>query len=211
VVARCSLIGVVLVVVLAACGSDDDGASKGRGAAFDGGAPGRPAMPNVTTDEDPATPPAKRKSAPSEKLPLGVPSRATGRADAAATAVVRRWSAALRAGEVARAASYFAQPSRVQNGTPVVTLRSRADRLAFNVSLPCGAVPTKYGAAKGFTIVTFRLTERVGGDCAGSAGQRARCAIRVRDGHITEWYRLADVSPRATPTRPSVPSHNLSI
>jgi hypothetical protein len=108
---------------------------------------------------------------------------------------VRRWSAALREGRVARAAAYFAQPSRVQNGTPVITLRSAAERTVFNASLPCGAVPIGLGAAGGYTIVTFRLVERVGGDCHGAAGNRARCAIRVRGGRITDWYRLADASP----------------
>jgi hypothetical protein len=160
------------------------------------------AQPTVTAPLTP-TPPtqtAPQQTAPpaAPRLPGRVPRRARAAADPADASVVRRWSAALRHGELARAAGYFAQPSKVQNGTPVITLHSRVERLAFNASFPCGAVPTRYGAAAGFTIVTFRLTERVGGDCHGAAGHRARSAIRVSHGRIAEWYRLAD-PPKQTP------------
>jgi hypothetical protein len=162
-------------------------------------------LPGVTQDEHPpAIPtPVQPKPPARPRLPGRVPRHATGAAaDTSAKQVVRRWSAALRHGQIARAAAYFAQPSKVQNGTPVLTLRSRAQRLAFNVSFPCGAVPTRYGAAGRFTIVTFRLTERVGGDCQGAAGHHARSAIRVAHGRIAEWYRLADPPRRSAPDRP---------
>ena len=136
------------------------------------------------------------------RLPKSVPSQASGTADAASQAVIRRWALRLRTGDVAGAASTFAQPSKVQNGTPVITLVNREQRLAFNASFPCGAVPTRFGGAPdGYVIVAFRLVERTGGDCAGAAGNSARCAIRVRDGRITDWYRLAQGS--ATPPAPS--------
>ena len=74
----------------------------------------------------------------------------------------------------------------------MLTIDIPAERIAINQALPCGAVPIKLGSAGAFTIVTFRLVERTGGDCSSAAGAKARTAIRVADGHIREWYRLPD-------------------
>jgi limonene-1,2-epoxide hydrolase len=182
-----AVVSVLAVLLLSGCGSSKDDNDVAPAA------PAVTAAAPVTPGDQGAAPPAAPPPAPAgPRLPDAVPRKAQARANPADAGVVRRWSAALRRGDVARAAAYFAQPSKVQNGTPVVTLRTRGAVLAFNASLPCGAVPTSYGAARGFTIVTFRLTERVGGDCAGAVGHRARCAIRVQGGRIAEWYRLAD-------------------
>jgi hypothetical protein len=51
------------------------------------------------------------------------------------------------------------------------------------------------GAGGGYTIATFRLTERPGGGCASGVGHSAQTAIRVRDGHIVAWYRLPETQP----------------
>jgi hypothetical protein len=118
--------------------------------------------------------------------------RADAPADPAQTRVIRAWLRALRAGDVAGAASYWAVPSRAQNGTPVLTLRSRRDTRAFNFALPCGAVLTQAGGARGYTVTTVRLTRRPHADCGAGTGGSARNAIRVRDGRIVEWYRLPD-------------------
>jgi hypothetical protein len=69
--------------------------------------------------------------------------------------------------------------------------------LVFNDSLTCGAVLTGAGAARGYTIATFRLTERRGGhgQCGSGVGHRAQTAVQVRDGHIVGWYRLPDTKP----------------
>jgi hypothetical protein len=159
-----------------------------------------PPVPTETQPSTPSAPPGEDPAIPAPlRLPKRVPRQATTKALVADAGVVRRWSAALRHGHVQRAADLFAQPSKVQNGTPVITLKSRLERLAFNASLSCGAQPTRFGGARGFTIVTFRLTERVGGDCHGAAGNIARCAIRVRNGRIAEWYRLADPASPAPP------------
>jgi hypothetical protein len=146
-------------------------------------------------------------SAPSPKafgLPRGVPTRSDGAAaDAVSGRVIRKWLGALSGGQIQRAARFFAVPSKVQNGTRVITLRSPAARIVFNDAFPCGARATRLRhAPHGFTIVDFVLTERVGGDCQGGAGGRARSAIRVADGHIVEWYRL-DSSAGSAPGRPA--------
>ncbi len=124
--------------------------------------------------------------------PANVPQRATGRADPSSARVIRAWARTLRRGDVEKAARYFSLPSKFQNATPVLTIDIPAERIAINQALPCGAVPVKLGSAGEFTIVTFRLVERTGGDCSAAAGAKARTAIRVADGQIREWYRLPD-------------------
>ena len=153
-----------------------------------GGAVSRSGPAATTPVRPPATarPPA---------LPAGVPRSADGPAEAAATRTIRRWTDALRAGRVRRAAAFWGTPARVQNGTPVIVLRTHDDVLLFNDSLSCGAVLTGTGAAGGYTIATFRLTERPGGACGGGVGARARTAIRVRGGRIVAWYRLPETTP----------------
>lgn len=148
-----------------------------------------------------ATPPSPKAFG----LPAGVPTRSDGgTADPVSRRVIRKWLGALSGGQIQRAARFFAVPSKVQNGTRVLTLRSPAARIVFNDAFPCGARATRLQHARGgFTIVDFVLTERVGGDCGGGAGGRARSAIRVVAGHIVEWYRL-DSLPTGHPV-PSAP------
>jgi hypothetical protein len=109
--------------------------------------------------------------------------------------VVRAWADTLRRGNVRRAARYFALPSVVSNGTPPIRLETRAEVRFFNRTLPCGAkVIASEPARNGFFIVTFRLTERPGrGECGSGTGATARTAVRVRNEHITDWVRVADV------------------
>jgi hypothetical protein len=127
------------------------------------------------------------------ELPAGIPLKSTGPADPAGTRVVRAWSKALREGDVAAATALWAVPSKVQNGTPVLTLSSRRFVRLFNASLPCGSVVTSTGGAgRGFTITTFRLTQRKGARCDATSGATARSAVLVRNGKIVEWYRLPD-------------------
>jgi hypothetical protein len=126
--------------------------------------------------------------------PPGTPARGTGPADPERVRVIRTWVRRLRDGDVAGAARTFADGALVQNGTPVVRLRSFAERRLFiDEGFPCGArVADAEGAPRGFTVVRFTLTPRVGGSCPGPGGGSAAAAIRVRDGRITEWYRLPD-------------------
>jgi hypothetical protein len=182
-----------LLVVLAAaatagCGSG--GGAKSTSAAAD----------------DPGPVPARSDLA----LPPNVPDRPTRPAAAEARRVIKAWLRALRSGDVVRASRYFAIPSKFQNSTPVLTIDSDLEREAVNRSLPCGAIATAMGAAGKYTIVTFRLTERPGGECGQGTGGTARSAIRVAKGKITEWYRLPrvpggeQVAPPPPPTGPAV-------
>ena len=145
-----------------------------------------PPTPTVANDPGP-TPPVSDLA-----LPPGVPNASTGPATITARHVINNWLKALRRGDVKRAAHYFALPSKFQNATPVLTVHTERERIAVNLSLPCGARARTMGGAGAYTIVTFELTKRPGGDCGTGVGNTARGAIRVERRHIKEWYRLPD-------------------
>jgi hypothetical protein len=107
--------------------------------------------------------------------------------------VIEGWVQTLSKGDIEGAAGYFALPSVVENGTPPVTLRSRADTFAFNRSLPCGAKLVGARPLGRFIAATFRLTERPGGACGPGAGQLARTAFVIRGGKIVQWRRLPNL------------------
>jgi hypothetical protein len=149
----------------------------------------------------PTTTLADRQAAPQRSEldpPASVPDRATGPANAEARKIINAWLRALRHGDVKRAAHYFALPSKFQNATPVLTVSTERERIAVNLSLPCGARARKMGGAGAYTIVTFELTKRPGADCGTGAGNTARGAIRVERRHIKEWYRLPDQQPSSS-------------
>jgi hypothetical protein len=162
--------------VLGGCGGDD---ATPR-------AQERPAPPTQT-------PPAPGGLPPELLPPNGVPTRGDGSTvEPGDLAVIRRWAATLRRGDVPGAARLFALPSRFQNGTPVLDIDSPRERLAIHASLTCGATVERAQGARGYVVTTFRFTERPGGDCAGGVGGTGRCAIRVEDGRIVEFYRLPE-------------------
>lgn len=106
--------------------------------------------------------------------------------------MIEGWIDTLSDGDVKGAADYFAVPSVAENGTGPVNLRSRADVLAFNRSLPCGAKLVRARPIGNFIAATFRLTERPGGACGPGAGGLARTAFVIRDGKIVQWRRLTN-------------------
>jgi hypothetical protein len=116
--------------------------------------------------------------------------------------VIRAWADTLRHGDVAKAASYFALPALVENGTPPLRLTTRAQVRAFNASLPCGARLLRVHSASRYTTAVFRLTERPGpGRCGEGTGRTARTTFVVRNGKIREWRRVPD---RPQPNAPLV-------
>jgi limonene-1,2-epoxide hydrolase len=182
---------VLCAVVLSACG----------------GSSGKPQKAASQTTTPRAAPDPQGGARSPLELPAAVPLRPSGKADPEQVKVIEAWSAALRRGDVAAASATWAVPSKVQNGSPVLTLSSRSDVRIFNDALTCGSVVTSTGSAKGgFTIATVRLTQRKGADCGTGTGHSARTAILVRDGKIAEWYRLPDDpdAPRSQP-QPDAP------
>jgi hypothetical protein len=121
-------------------------------------------------------------------------------ADPAVTKVIRHWSDALRRGDVKRATDDFAIPSLVENNSPPMRLRARADVRAFNESLPCGASLERTYRMGRYTAAVFRLTDRPGGACGTGIGGQAATAFVIRRGRIVEWRRLPDpVGPTDVP------------
>jgi len=119
--------------------------------------------------------------------------------------VIAGWVNSLRHGNVNRAAGFFALPSVVQNGEAPFTLRNRAQAVAFNRSLPCGARLVRARPVGGVIAATFRLTERPGGACGAGVGLLARTAFVIRDGKIFQWRRLPNVgSGQQRPSGPVV-------
>ena len=142
---------------------------------------------------------------PVPDLPEGVPTSPDGPAPAGSEAVIRRWLAAVREGDFDAAAATFAPGAKVQNGGPVLRLKGRREAKAWNAMLPCGAKLTTARGAKGYAVLEFRLTDRRGSPCGSGTGAPAYGAIKVRDGKITEWYRLPDpVAPSGDPDAPFV-------
>jgi hypothetical protein len=146
----------------------------------------------------PPTVTGKRSTPPKPVVPQAGATRAPAAAD---LAVVRRWADAVRAGDVATADAQFHVPAVIANGGPPIRVREREGIRVFDETLPCGAkVVSAKGAPGGFFVVTFLLTDRAGShNCGTGVGQLARTAIRVRDGHITDWVRVQDL-----PRGPSV-------
>ena len=128
-----------------------------------------------------------------EAVPAPRPERPDTRVPAGSERVIRAWLAAIRAADFEKAASYFAIPSRVQNGGPPRTLDNPARAIAWNATLPCGAILTGIrGGPDGFAIAEFELTDRKGSKCGSGLGAPAASAIRVKEGRITDWVRLPD-------------------
>jgi len=175
------------ILALTACGGGSD-------------TPGASSTPPPAAPSPPAQAPGRLA------LPQDVPLRESQAGDPAAIRVIRMWSDALRRSDVRRAASFWAIPSKVQNGTPLLELTSAAEIRAFNGSLSCGSMLTSgLGARDDFTIAVFKLTRRPGADCGSGAGNLARTAIRVRDGKIAEWYRLPEDPDAPAPQQPAAP------
>lgn len=113
-------------------------------------------------------------------------------ADSGDVAVIEGWTKALAAGDERAAAGYFAIPSTVENGPLLTKIESRADAIAFNRSLPCGAEVVSARTTGELTTATFLLSDRPGGDCGSGAGATASTSFEIRDGKIVEWRRVDD-------------------
>src|SRR3954452_8590850 len=172
---------VALLLVFAGCGGSDRTAATTTA---------RPASPLQSVPKQ--RPPTDDEIRRALLLPDRVPIRATHTASPAEVRVVRGWLDALRAGHIRAAAGYFSLPARFQNFTSIAIMKTPAQALAVNQSLPCGARFLRAGTAHGFLVYEARLTERPGGGCGTGVGNVVRGAILIRDGKMIEWYRLPD-------------------
>lgn len=118
--------------------------------------------------------------------------------------VIRGWAQALTAGNLDKAASYFALPALIANGTLPVRITRRVQAREFNALLPCGARVVATARHGNYTFATFRLTDRVGGDCGPGTGALAATAFLIRGGKIVRWERLPDpTGPQQPPGAPT--------
>lgn len=172
--------------------------------------PSAPAAPTPTVPATPAPPAPGQRAVPTPG-PTGLP------AAASAVGVIRGWADALRHGDVRTAARYFALPSIMVNGTDtagaalLITIGTRAQALAANSTLPCGARLISTDQRGRFVNALFRLTGRPGPggtDCGGGVGSTARTNFVISHGRIVEWIRAPDDpgdngSPRTPSPAPS--------
>lgn len=180
------------------------------GACGGGDSSGQAAQQQATTPAEEQQQAAPSVPGGSLAIPPEVPLKATGAGDPKATKVIRLWTDALRRSDVDKASAMWTVPSKVQNGTPVITLHTAADVRLFNDSLSCGSqLVSALGGRNGFTVAVFKLTDRPGADCGTGTGNRARTAILVRGGRIAEWYRLPDNPDTPAPEAPSEPGASI--
>ncbi len=115
--------------------------------------------------------------------------------------MIEGWSDALRSGDVRGAASYFRLPSELINGigangaVGLIRIASRAQAVAANETLPCGAQFISADQRGRYVNALFRLTGRPGpggGSCGSGVGQTARTNFLITDGRIVEWIRAPD-------------------
>ncbi len=129
--------------------------------------------------------------------------------DPASVNVIVAWSDALRRGDLHRAASYFAFPSKMINGVgsggevQVITIRSLAQAEIANQTLPCGAKFISARRRGPYVNALFRLTGRPGpggSNCGTGLGLTARTDFLIRHGRIVDWIRApAEPGDQATP------------
>jgi hypothetical protein len=152
-------------------------------------------VPSACGSDGPtATNPPPRRSPTPPATPERKPAAAND------VAVIRGWANALRSGRVERAASYFALPSLVSNGTSPIKLTSRDDARFFNRTLPCGAKLLQVEDSGAYLVARFRLTERPGpGRCAAGTGGEASTAFLIRDRRIVQWRRVVEPAPGGAP------------
>jgi limonene-1,2-epoxide hydrolase len=134
--------------------------------------------------------------------PTGSPTAAeadTAGADQADVQVIENWASTLAKGDVEAAADYFAIPSTAENGALLTKIESRADAVAFNRSLPCGAEVVSAKTAGDFTTATFELADRPGGACGAGVGGTASTSFQIEDGKIVEWRRIDHAPPTSDP------------
>jgi hypothetical protein len=112
-----------------------------------------------------------------------------GGSEPTAEAVVRAWSEALNAGEIERAASYFAQGAQVVQGVRSFRIDDADEALDFARSLPCGREIVAAQPSGNRIEVTIELTRRPGRRCAGP-GRRTGLIVRVEEGQIVLWHEV---------------------
>jgi len=121
-----------------------------------------------------------------------------GSSSPSAESVVRAWSQALNSEDNARAADLFAAGAEIVQQGEVRTLRTHADALRWNASLPCSGRIVSIRSAGQTATATFELADREHSRCDGP-GERTTAIFRVVEGKIVLWHQTAsNAAPAAT-------------
>jgi hypothetical protein len=148
-------------------------------------------MPACGGSDDPAAPADEVAAETTD--PAAIP----GDAAPEDVEVINGWVTSLAAGDVDKAATYFAIPSVAENGGVLLEIESVGEARLFNESLPCGAELIHAASQGDFTTATFQLKERPGpGFCGPGKDSEAKTAFVIEDGKIVEWRRVG-VVPQA--------------
>ena len=110
--------------------------------------------------------------------------------------VLAAWAAAVRRGDAAGAARYFALPAIVSQDM-AVQLQTREQVRRFNAELPCGEQLLGVHPSGRYIVGTFRLTDRPRQPC-NDVGRLSRVAFVFRARRFTEWRQVPD-RPNAPP------------
>jgi hypothetical protein len=137
---------------------------------------------------------------PGGGTPIPAPAPTGTAANAGAVKVIEAWSDALRRGDIRTAAAYFKLPSEMINGigangeVGVIRIRSLAQAVAANETLPCGAKFISADQRGQYVNALFKLTGRPGrgAGCGSGTGQTARTNFLISGGRIAEWIRAPD-------------------
>jgi hypothetical protein len=76
----------------------------------------------------------------------------------------------------------------------LLTIRTRAEAIAANAGLPCGARFISADQRGRYVNALFQLVNRAGpgGACGAGAGETARTNLIITNGLIVEWIRAPD-------------------
>jgi hypothetical protein len=188
-----------LAAVIAGCGGGSQAASsKTTGQSRAGSrTAGASRAGSSTAAESGVGPGTAGKAGAGSKAPGATAGSTDRSAPAAAVAVIRDWSSELAQGNVAAASAYFGTPSVIQVDptVPAVTLRTRAEVVAANRSLPCGARLLSARVVGRYIDSLFVLGNRPGGGpggCGSGTGLTARVAFVISGGRIVQWRRIPD-------------------
>ncbi|MEV4419580.1 hypothetical protein AB0L40_06315 [Patulibacter sp. NPDC049589] len=155
------------------------------------------ATPPTGADPPSAVPPDVERRVFPNVVPLKrVPQTADRDADATTRRIAERWFSLVRQGKDAQAGALMANGSRFAN-VAVALLPDRAARTEAAESLPCGAVPTAVGGARGgYVVLTLKLVNKAGQPPCDGAGNPVAVSLHVKDGKIDDWVRVgADDAP----------------
>ena len=119
---------------------------------------------------------------------------ACGSSDPSTESVVRAWSQALNSDDNERAADLFAPGAEVVQPGQVRRLRTHADAVEWNSTLPCAGRIVSIKSTGQTATATFELGDRRSSRCDGP-GQHATAIFRVVKGKIVLWHQTATESP----------------